>query len=176
MEDYNIWKILDYLYLGNIIAANDEKIIIKHNIKTIITIMSDDVKNKYKNIEYIHFFLYDDPNENIDKYFSLVYNIIEKQKLEGNILIHCHAGISRSWTIVLWYIMKKFNLPLINAFIYVKNRRFIINPNIGFIKQLQNYEKKIGINTKKNEKFDDTYCIFLLFSLFFAYSLYMTKN
>ena len=59
-------------------------------------------------------------------------------------LVHCYAGISRSATIVIAYLLRKYNYSLDNVITMVKRRRskvainFIqINPNKGFIEQLK---------------------------------------
>lgn len=58
-------------------------------------------------------------------------------------LVHCQAGISRSPTIVIAYLMKKFNLKLDDAYSQVRSKRPIISPNLVFYSQLMDYESKI---------------------------------
>lgn len=53
-----------------------------------------------------------------------------------NILIHCAAGVSRSASFMIAFIMKDQNLPFHKALEKVKSRRKWINPNSGFRKQL----------------------------------------
>ena len=65
-----------------------------------------------------------------------------RQKQEG-VLIHCLAGISRSVTITLAYIMHSLNLDLNEAFECVKRKRANISPNFNFMGQLQDFEKSL---------------------------------
>uniref|UniRef100_A0A4W3IX57 Serine/threonine/tyrosine interacting protein n=1 Tax=Callorhinchus milii TaxID=7868 RepID=A0A4W3IX57_CALMI len=58
----------------------------------------------------------------------------------GKLLLHGNAGISRSAALVIAYIMETFGLKYRDAFTYVQERRFCINPNAGFVHQLQEYE------------------------------------
>ena len=51
-------------------------------------------------------------------------------------------GMSRSATIVIMYLMRKFQLGWDTAFKITKLRRDIIDPNEGFIKKLKEYEGK----------------------------------
>ena len=51
------------------------------------------------------------------------------------------AGISRSSTIVIAYLMTVTDLSWFDAMNAVRGARKITNPNIGFQKQLYNYEK-----------------------------------
>lgn len=48
-------------------------------------------------------------------------------------------GISRSGSTVVAYAMKKQHWSLEVALPYVKDRRSVVNPNNGFVKQLQTY-------------------------------------
>ena len=69
-----------------------------------------------------------------------------------------NAGVSRSATIVIAYIMKYQKLKFEEAFTFVKQRRLVkffsfnkinrakIQPNQGFIKQLKQYEKKLNVD------------------------------
>lgn len=65
----------------------------------------------------------------------------------GKILVHCEAGISRSPTICMAYLMKTKKLRLDEAFDYIKQRRSLISPNFGFMGQLLQYESEILSST-----------------------------
>ncbi|XP_015765251.1 PREDICTED: dual specificity protein phosphatase 21-like [Acropora digitifera] len=53
------------------------------------------------------------------------------------------AGVSRSATLVLAYLMKYHRMKLIDAHTHVKKRRPLIRPNPGFWKHLVDYERKL---------------------------------
>ena len=53
-------------------------------------------------------------------------------------------GISRSATVVISYMMKEYAWALDQTLIHVKERRSIVNPNKGFIEQLEVYEGMIS--------------------------------
>ncbi|KAJ1973184.1 tyrosine protein phosphatase yvh1 [Dimargaris xerosporica] len=61
------------------------------------------------------------------------------------------AGISRSATIVIAYLMKTYNLALAEAMDKVRTKRSIINPNRGFYMQLERYQT-IKENTSESHK------------------------
>lgn len=52
-------------------------------------------------------------------------------------------GISRSASLVIAYIMRKYKCGYEKAYNKVKDRRNIINPNAGFVMQLKQYDRKI---------------------------------
>uniref|UniRef100_A0AAQ4Q870 Serine/threonine/tyrosine interacting protein n=1 Tax=Gasterosteus aculeatus aculeatus TaxID=481459 RepID=A0AAQ4Q870_GASAC len=58
----------------------------------------------------------------------------------GKVLVHGNAGISRSAALVIAYLMETFGMKYRDAFSHVQERRFCINPNVGFVHQLQEYE------------------------------------
>ncbi|KAL7370539.1 hypothetical protein ABVT39_003607 [Epinephelus coioides] len=78
---------------------------------------------------------------------------IEKAKASNaRVLVHCLAGISRSATIAIAYIMKRMDMSLDEAYRFVKEKRPTISPNFNFLGQLLDFEKKIksphGTETK----------------------------
>ncbi|XP_038573077.1 dual specificity protein phosphatase 16 [Micropterus salmoides] len=78
---------------------------------------------------------------------------IEKAKASNaRVLVHCLAGISRSATIAIAYIMKRMDMSLDEAYRFVKEKRPTISPNFNFLGQLLDFEKKIksphGAETK----------------------------
>lgn len=67
--------------------------------------------------------------------------------------MHCQAGVSRSASIVIAYVMFKLKLKFEDALNYVKERREFIYPNEGFILQLKDFEKVIEYCNYDLEKF-----------------------
>ena len=87
-----------------------------------------------------HLYLYaeDTPEFDIKQYFALTYNFIHSQiTRKHNVLVHCRAGISRSVTIVCYYLMKRYGITPEKALNLVREKRWGANPNPGFMKQLE---------------------------------------
>lgn len=57
-----------------------------------------------------------------------------------NILVHCMAGVSRSASMIIYYLMRKYNMSFEDAYKLVKSKRTIVNPNKSFQAQLKLYE------------------------------------
>ncbi len=94
-------------------------------------------------IEYLRVSVNDDFDENIEKYFDETYKFIDKVKQQnGKVLVHCQAGISRSPTIVIAYLMKKEKREFQTVFQDVKAKRTNIFPNLKFCFNLVNLAKK----------------------------------
>uniref|UniRef100_A0A0F7Z8M6 Dual specificity protein phosphatase 16-like n=2 Tax=Crotalus adamanteus TaxID=8729 RepID=A0A0F7Z8M6_CROAD len=82
--------------------------------------------------------------EKIFPWLDKSVDFIEKAKASnGCVLVHCLAGISRSATIAIAYIMKRMDMSLDEAYRFVKEKRPTISPNFNFLGQLLDFEKKI---------------------------------
>ena len=62
------------------------------------------------------------------------------------VLIHCMAGISRSVTLVIAYLMQYYGLPMQQAYQFVKDKRPAISPNLNFMGQLVEFDRTIKEN------------------------------
>ena len=88
--------------------------------------------------------LNDEPTENIYLTFDDAFEIIhEALKENGNIYIHCIAGVSRSPTIVIAYLMRLNQWSVYESIEYVKSKRPMTDPNFGFIEQLRLYQSNL---------------------------------
>lgn len=106
----------------------------KLGIKTIINVSNYDYKG-YDDIKY-YFIPFDDSYEekNMLKVAKMSYDIIKKAK--GPVLVHCYAGMSRSISVVIYYLMKEYNVSYDCAYKFVKKKRSIAKPNKLFALQL----------------------------------------
>jgi atypical dual specificity phosphatase len=143
-------KITDHLYLGSFIGATESNIA-KNQINCVITVCQEVPKFTIKNVESIKLNVLDKPNESLVKYFDFVADKIHEVEESGNsCLVHCVAGVSRSATMVIAYLMKHKKMNLRDAHLLVKSKRPFIRPNMGFWTQLIDYEKRLfGNNTIK---------------------------
>ena len=101
----------------------------KHGITHIICIRQNIEANFIKpNFQQLFRYLVldfaDNPVENIIRFFPMTKEFIDGSlQSGGKVLVHGNAGISRR-----------------DAFAYIQEGRFCINPNAGFVHQLQEYE------------------------------------
>ena len=132
--------VIDNVYISNYQCAKRLAFLQKYNITNIIVCGSDLRMFFEDNITYLKFDLDDTEDESIAQYFESAIQFINNCNPTNNILIHCYAGISRSATIVLAYLMKSHHMSLTNALTYLISKRDCIAPNPGFMRQLQKYE------------------------------------
>nr|XP_056699937.1 dual specificity protein phosphatase 15 [Euleptes europaea] len=134
-------KVLPGLYLGNFVDAKDLDQLSRHNITHILSI-HESPQPFIPGITYLRIALPDTPEANIKKHFKECIHFIHSCRLRGgNCLVHCLAGISRSTTIVLVYVMAVTQLNWREALEAVKVARPVANPNPGFRQQLEEYGK-----------------------------------
>lgn len=88
------------------------------------------------------FFLDDDPNVPINRIFPQTNAFIWAcLKREQGVLVHCYAGISRSVTVVVAFLMWLFGMSPSQAIAFIRRIRPQANPNRGFRSQLLQYER-----------------------------------
>lgn len=83
----------------------------------------------------------DNPSQNIEKFFAETSPFILQGAKAGGCLVHCYAGVSRSTTCIIAYLMDTHGLSADDALAQVRKGRPEANPNEGFWIQLKNYEK-----------------------------------
>lgn len=64
------------------------------------------------------------------------------------VLVHCVAGVSRSVTVTLAYLMQRHRLSLRDAFELVRARKTDIAPNFHFMRQLHAFEQDLGLRER----------------------------
>lgn len=138
--------ILKNLFLGSASDANDFLFIKQNNIKLIVNVTKD-IATDYSALGFEDIKVIRIPIDDIDTESLNTNNLLMstlrtiKKYIDENkgVLVHCRAGVSRSASIVIAYLMKYHNLSFSQAQNYLRSRRPIINPNAGFITQLLNF-------------------------------------
>ena len=160
--------IVPNLYLGPYSCASRSKYedLINHGITHIVCVHNDKelrfVGPKFEDFNYFCVQLQDHPSENILSKFHQVISFLNNSiENGGTVLVHGNAGLSRSATLVIAYVMKNFNMSYMEGMNLVRSKRFCISPNIGFIHQLKEFEPmcKAGcindhnlVNNKKRKR------------------------
>ncbi|XP_027001549.1 dual specificity protein phosphatase 18 [Tachysurus fulvidraco] len=137
-------QITDYLYISNGKTAKDSSVLTRLKITCIINATQDMEDICLRSIEYIRVAISDSPASNLHKHFDTVADKIDAVRAQcGRVLVHCCAGVSRSATLCLAYLVKYRDMSLMDAHTLVRACRPIIRPNSGFWKQLIDYEHSL---------------------------------
>ncbi|KAK4324951.1 hypothetical protein Pmani_004440 [Petrolisthes manimaculis] len=138
-------RILPFLYLGSQQDANNRQLLQDYNILYELNVSVSCPKPDF--VQDSHFMripVNDNFSEKLLPYFSEAFNFIDKVRESGGcVLVHCLAGISRSATVAIAYVMKHLSLPFDEAYMYVKTRRPTISPNINFVGQLAELDRQL---------------------------------
>lgn len=81
--------------------------------------------------------LRDTEEENLLDHLEPCLDFIDEGRKEGNVLVHCYAGVSRSATIITAYLMRAEQKPLEEALESLKEVYESVCPNDGFLEQLK---------------------------------------
>lgn len=134
------------LYLGNMRGAQDITTLRELKINAVLTVAAG-TQLKYDNTEQIaqHLIIHawDHAEYNLANSFDEGIEFIRENLKTGNVFVHCHVGKSRSVTIVLAYLVQELKMELQTAFRFVKEKRWIAEPNRGFVNQLAAFESKL---------------------------------
>lgn len=151
------------IFIGDHNAAKSDDILrnygITHIINTAIEVPSyfeeSGLPPSGRKIFYLNLGLRDDPtpgNENIlevlEPALRYIVNVL-KRNPNAKILIHCHAGISRSSSIVIYYLMRTRGWDYNKSLEYLKSQRPIVNPNPWYSKQLVDTYELLHRNSEK---------------------------
>lgn len=134
-------EIIRYLFLGSEEKVCNGKWLINNNIRTVVNATDDPMCEYSSNIKYIMLGMIDRPKQNIIPYLEKIAKEIDQSlRQKKGILIHCHMGISRSASLVwYWLATRKYGGNLSYALDFLEAKRPIVNPNSGFQKQITNY-------------------------------------
>ena len=136
-------ELTDQLYLAACRAVTS-KCLLDLGITNIVNATLELPTVAYQKQDTIQIAVEDRVSAKLNIYFDLIADKIQQvHSGGGKILIYCRAGQSRSATLCIAYFMKYHDMTYEQAFQYVKYRRPIIHPNLGFVSQLREYERKL---------------------------------
>ncbi|KAG9274641.1 dual specificity protein phosphatase 22-B [Astyanax mexicanus] len=133
-------KVLPDLYLGNFKDARDREQLARNNITHILSI-HDTAAPILQEMTYLCIPAADLPTQNLTQHFKESIMFMHESRLKGEgCLVHCLAGVSRSVTLVVAYIMTVTGLGWQDALAAVRAVRPCAGPNMGFQKQLEEFQ------------------------------------
>ncbi|XP_054196892.1 dual specificity protein phosphatase 2 isoform X3 [Homo sapiens] len=137
-------EILPYLFLGSCSHSSDLQGLQACGITAVLNV-SASCPNHFEGLfRYKSIPVEDNQMVEISAWFQEAIGFIDWVKNSGGrVLVHCQAGISRSATICLAYLMQSRRVRLDEAFDFVKQRRGVISPNFSFMGQLLQFETQV---------------------------------
>lgn len=133
------------LWLGNIVASQDEKFLKENGIQAVF--------NCTKNIPFVNsvprkYRLAVDDNleeeeiRNMEHWaMEVVYKLTQEVR-NGPVLVHCHAGMQRSAAVVAMYLIANYKMKSDKAMAAIKEKRPIVfTPAANFLRSIQGFEQ-----------------------------------
>jgi protein-tyrosine phosphatase len=138
-------NIIDRVWLGSMIAGKNKHYLKSIGITHVLSVLNDCRPFYPDDFTYLSINLEDDDSEDIKQHFTKAIDFMDTAiyDSDGHVFVHCAAGVSRSATIVIAYLMKKQNLSFDDALKIVQTKRPVICPNVGFREQLKTYEEEL---------------------------------
>uniref|UniRef100_A0A673AVL3 protein-tyrosine-phosphatase n=1 Tax=Sphaeramia orbicularis TaxID=375764 RepID=A0A673AVL3_9TELE len=145
-ENAVVSPILPFLFLGNERDAQDLDLLLRLNIGYVVNVTTHlPLYHQNSGLRYKRLPATDNSKQNLRQYFEEVFEFIEEAYQSGQgVLVHCQAGVSRSATIVIAYLMKHTLMTMTDAYKYVRSRRPVVSPNLNFMGQLLEFERDLN--------------------------------
>jgi atypical dual specificity phosphatase len=159
------------LYISDLSFAENPVHLSKYGITHILSTLSDKVKvpsgsvmKRKIDITHKQIHIDDLPFAELIGFFpettsfiseALAPSSLDAEK-DNKVLVHCHEGISRSTSVVSAYLMQKYGMSPQEALAYVKSKRRVADPNLGFVQQLNEYRDQLAASSSSTSPASST--------------------
>nr|XP_005280167.1 dual specificity protein phosphatase 9 [Chrysemys picta bellii]XP_023968642.1 dual specificity protein phosphatase 9 [Chrysemys picta bellii]XP_042717327.1 dual specificity protein phosphatase 9 [Chrysemys picta bellii]XP_042717328.1 dual specificity protein phosphatase 9 [Chrysemys picta bellii]XP_042717329.1 dual specificity protein phosphatase 9 [Chrysemys picta bellii] len=141
-------QILPHLYLGSARDSANMETLARLGIRYILNV-TPNLPNLFEEqggFRYKQIPISDHWSQNLARFFPEAIAFIDEAVSQNcGILVHCLAGVSRSVTVTVAYLMQRLNLSLNDAYDLVKRKKADISPNFNFMGQLLDFERELGL-------------------------------
>lgn len=159
LRDEEVCKVTEDLYVGGVGGARNKEKLLECGITHVVN-ASPVIPCLYQDsFEYLLLEgFYDQSSENIDEMIEFS-NAFIRSALCGprraKVYVHCYAGVSRSATLVIAYLMCYSEMSLKEAMRTLRRARPAICPNTGFMQQLEVYEQRLALEREITQNLKD---------------------
>lgn len=143
--------------IGDRHEAADLNLLSNHKIDAVLNLAYDlDISyydtvppscHRFHQLEYQKIGLIDGPGNQPTALAAAVYMLDELLGRNQIVFVHCHAGVSRSATVVATYLSHKEGMSFDEALVFVQSRRWRANPNpvlVAMAKSMPNLFEGFG--------------------------------
>jgi atypical dual specificity phosphatase len=148
-------RLLPGLYLSGAVEASSLHLLRYYGITHVLNATEDLLlPEETQSFVGMRIPLRDVEEEDISPYFTPAATFIDSAlESGGGVLVHCHAGRSRSCSLVLAWLMTRRNWTLKQALEFLHDHRPQAAPNAGYLQQLSALEAELfGTQTVKIKK------------------------
>lgn len=132
------------LYLGSNAVGACEVLLQELKIRAVVSLLADRPNLPREQFELYFHPVHDHAKQRLNPWIEEASAFIDRARGEKKpVFVHCRMGISRSATLVIYYLMTRSRMTLREAYRTVRAKRNLICPNLGFMRQLLECEKKL---------------------------------
>lgn len=136
--------ITDQLYLGSQEDAFSSEFM-SQEPTAVLNVAANVPMTPHAVVEYLHLPMYDNGTQDLLSFIPPAIDFINRNRKRGvRVLVHCLAGISRSASIVIAYLMQTQRLRFSEAQAVVKKQRSVTDPGMWFVYKLFAYESVLN--------------------------------
>eukprot|EP00668_Euglena_longa_P031860 GGOE01041127.1.p1 GENE.GGOE01041127.1~~GGOE01041127.1.p1 ORF type:complete len:431 (-),score=96.46 GGOE01041127.1:580-1812(-) len=140
-------QILDFLFIGSLRTAQEQRVYDDLQINRVVTCGLGMSITLGEGMDQLLLALADTVDANLSGHLQKGIDYIADAKAKNEkVLVHCFAGLSRSASLVCAYLMRENRWTFEQSLDFVRAARPNVCPNEGFVKQLQSFEKQLGIS------------------------------
>jgi len=136
----NCNEIVPGLYLGGVSAALQTQELVDQGVRAVVCCIRElefSSEHFHKDLEYYRVDVEDVGREPIELYWPEAAEFMEGFLSKGQtVFVHCRAGVSRSASTVIAYLVLHKGYSLYGAFAQARGRRPVVTPNLGFMEKL----------------------------------------
>ncbi|CAK8683337.1 unnamed protein product [Clavelina lepadiformis] len=138
-------SIFPHLFLGSQEDVKDKEMLTENDISNVLNVSCKCERPAHLDDDHFRrIAVLDNYQEKITPHLDEAVNFIEAaRKKNERVLVHCLAGVSRSATVAIAYVMYYLRLNFDDAYRFVKDKRPTISPNFNFLGQLMEFEEKL---------------------------------
>lgn len=133
-------RALANLFIGDMTVGANRASLEHHNITHVLMALQSEPPPYPEAFTYKVVAIDDDEDTNLLELLPECCAFIEEGMAQGGVLVHCAAGISRSATVVLAYMMQRLGISFHVALERLRRVRSVVSPNRGFVEQLMLWE------------------------------------
>lgn len=143
LEDLNFMH--GFLAVGTEAHGQDFNYLVSKGITHVVNVTATPFDERVsRHFQTLQISINDSVSENLlNHLFGALCFIDSARQNGGKVLVHCFAGISRSVSVCVAYIMWAHGMSVGNAIDFVKSHRSCASPNLGFIGQLIIFERTL---------------------------------